>query len=109
MVWPFILAGAVLAFILILIDLPVLPVAIGVYLPFTLGAPIFAGGAVRHIVDRYVNKKYPEEAKGQEEVDDWEAVVKKKGLSMRDKITQKGLIRRSTNGCCCSFTNRYEL
>jgi len=81
-----------------------------VYLPFTLGAPIFAGGAVRHLVDRYVNKKYPEEAKGQEEVDDWEAVVKKKGLSMRDKITQKGLIsRRSINRCRCSSTNRYEL
>lgn len=92
MVWPFIIAGAILAFILILIDLPVLPVAIGVYLPFTLGAPIFAGGAVRHLVDKYINKKYPGEAKEQEEVDDWESVVKKKGLSIRDRITQKGLI-----------------
>ncbi|MBS3749185.1 MAG: oligopeptide transporter, OPT family, partial [Candidatus Thermoplasmatota archaeon] len=46
MVWPFVIAGMVLAFVLILIDLPVLPVAIGIYLPFTLAIPIFSGGIV---------------------------------------------------------------
>lgn len=91
MIWPFILAGAVLAFILILVDLPVLPVAIGVYLPFTLGVPIFAGGSVRYLVDRYVDKKIPPEEEDKE-TSDWESVVKKKGLSIRDRITQKGLI-----------------
>ena len=45
MVWPFVVAGAVLAFVLILINLPVLPVAIGIYLPFTLSTPIFIGGS----------------------------------------------------------------
>jgi len=49
MVWPFVVAGAVLAFVLILINLPVLPVAIGIYLPFTLSTPIFAGGIVRGV------------------------------------------------------------
>jgi putative OPT family oligopeptide transporter len=44
MVWPFVLAGMVLAFVLILIDMPILPVAIGIYLPFTLATPIFCGG-----------------------------------------------------------------
>jgi len=89
MVWPYILMGAVIAFILILMDLPVLPVAIGVYLPFTLGAPIFVGGAVRHVVNRIVDKRVPPE---KEEVSDWEAVIKKKGLSIRDIVTQRGLI-----------------
>ena len=32
MVWPFVLAGMVLAFVLILIGMPILPVAIGIYL-----------------------------------------------------------------------------
>ncbi|MEF8879213.1 MAG: oligopeptide transporter, OPT family [Candidatus Thermoplasmatota archaeon] len=91
MIWPYILAGVVLAFILILIDLPVLPVAIGVYLPFTLGAPIFAGGAVRWLVNRHVDRKVPPEEEDKE-TSDWESVVKKKGLSIRDRITQKGLI-----------------
>ena len=36
MVWPYVLAGIALACVLILVDLPVLPVAIGIYLPFTL-------------------------------------------------------------------------
>jgi uncharacterized oligopeptide transporter (OPT) family protein len=58
MVWPFVLAGAVLAFVLILIDLPVLPVAIGIYLPFTLSVPIlFAGGIVRYITNRFIAKE----------------------------------------------------
>ncbi|HEC89423.1 MAG TPA: oligopeptide transporter, OPT family, partial [Thermoplasmatales archaeon] len=51
MVWPFVLAGAVLAFVLILIDLPVLPVAIGIYLPFTFAVPIFIGGIVSHFTN----------------------------------------------------------
>jgi len=58
MVWPFVLAGAVLAFVFILIDLPVLPVAIGIYLPFTLSVPIFGGGLVRHFTNRHIAKKY---------------------------------------------------
>ena len=56
MVWPFVVAGAVLALVLILIDLPVLPVAIGIYLPFTLVVPIFGGGIVRHITNEFIAK-----------------------------------------------------
>jgi len=51
MLWPYVGAGAVLAFVLILIGLPVLPVAIGIYLPFTLSIPIFLGGSIRHFTD----------------------------------------------------------
>lgn len=56
MLWPYVIAGAVLAFVLILINLPVLPVAIGIYLPFTLSVPIFAGGGIRYLTDLVIKK-----------------------------------------------------
>jgi uncharacterized oligopeptide transporter (OPT) family protein len=58
MLWPYVIAGAVLAFVLILINLPVLPVAIGIYLPFTLSVPIFIGGGIRYLTDSVLKKKY---------------------------------------------------
>jgi len=58
MLWPYVLAGVVLALVLILIDLPVLPVAIGIYLPFTLSIPIFGGGVIRHFTDKFISRKY---------------------------------------------------
>ena len=66
MLWPYVVAGAVLAFILILIGLPVLPVAIGIYLPFTLSVPIFIGGGIRHVTDVILKKRYG--SAGEEEV-----------------------------------------
>jgi OPT family oligopeptide transporter len=90
MVWPFVLAGAVLAFVLILIDLPVLPVAIGIYLPFTLSVPIFAGGIVRHITDRHIAKKYG--SAGEEEISDWELAIKQTGVKPKEKIIRTGLL-----------------
>jgi len=90
MVWPFVLAGAVLAFVLILIDLPVLPVAIGIYLPFTLAVPIFSGGIVRHFTDRVVAKKYG--SAEEEEISDWELAIKQKGVKPKEKIIRSGLL-----------------
>ncbi|HHH79579.1 MAG TPA: oligopeptide transporter, OPT family, partial [Thermoplasmatales archaeon] len=58
MLWPYVIAGMILAVVLILIDLPVLPVAIGIYLPFTLSIPIFLGGVVRYTTDTLIKKKY---------------------------------------------------
>ena len=59
--WGFISTGAVLAVIVIIADeylarrksnfkMPVLAVAVGIYLPFELAVPIFAGGIIAHIV-----------------------------------------------------------
>ena len=82
MVWPFVIAGAFLALVLILMDIPVLPVAIGIYLPFTLTVPILAGGIVRAVVDRRLNKLSPGE---EEEVSDWEMAIKKAGVKPKEK------------------------
>ncbi|MFW6122335.1 MAG: OPT family oligopeptide transporter, partial [Petrotogales bacterium] len=90
MLWPYVLAGVVLAFVLILIDLPVLPVAIGIYLPLTLSVPIFGGGVLRYFTNRAITKKYgtAEEKK----VSDWELAVKKTGIKPQEKSIRTGLL-----------------
>jgi len=89
MVWPFVVAGMVLAFVLILIDLPVLPVAIGIYLPFTLVIPIFGGGIIRSITNKIVEKKY---GSAEEEVSDWELAIKQTDVKPKEKIIRSGLL-----------------
>jgi uncharacterized oligopeptide transporter (OPT) family protein len=90
MVWPFVVAGAVLAFVLILIDLPVLPVAIGIYLPFTLSIPIFGGGIVRHVTNKFIERKYG--SAEEEEVSDWELAIKQTDVKPKEKIIRTGLL-----------------
>ncbi|MDG6221020.1 MAG: oligopeptide transporter, OPT family, partial [Candidatus Thermoplasmatota archaeon] len=46
------LAGMELAIILVLLKIPILAVAIGIYLPFTLSTPIMLGGVIHAVVDR---------------------------------------------------------
>jgi len=90
MLWPYIIAGAVLAFILILINLPVLPVAIGIYLPFTLSVPIFAGGSIRYFTDQVFKKKYG--SAEEEEISDWELAIKQTGVKPKEKAIRTGLL-----------------
>ncbi len=90
MVWPFVLAGIVLAFVLILIDIPVLPVAIGIYLPFTLATPIFFGGVIRHITNRKINKYYGSDEG--EQASEWELAIKQTEVKPKEKIIRTGLL-----------------
>jgi putative OPT family oligopeptide transporter len=90
MVWPFVLAGMVLAFVLILIDLPVLPVAIGIYLPFTLSVPIFLGGIVRHVTNGFIERKFG--SAEEEEVSEWELAIKQTDVKPKEKIIRTGLL-----------------
>jgi putative OPT family oligopeptide transporter len=90
MVWPFVLTGMVLAFVLILIDIPVLPVAIGIYLPFTLSTPIFCGGIIRYFTNRKINKHYGTDKS--EEVNEWELAIKKTEVKPKEKIIRTGLL-----------------
>ena len=50
--WTLVLAGAGIAIAIEIIGIPVLPVAIGLYLPIHLSAPIYAGGLLRALFDR---------------------------------------------------------
>ena len=89
MVWPFVIAGMVLAFVLILIEIPVLPVAIGIYLPFTLATPIFAGGVIRHITNKKITKHYGEDDK---EISEWELAIKQTEVKPKERIVRTGLL-----------------
>jgi uncharacterized oligopeptide transporter (OPT) family protein len=90
MLWPYVVAGAVLAFVLILIELPVLPVAIGIYLPFTLSVPIFIGGGIRYMTDVVLKKKYG--SAEEEELSDWELAIKQTGVTPKEKAIRTGLL-----------------
>jgi putative OPT family oligopeptide transporter len=90
MVWPFVIAGMVLAFVLILIDMPVLPVAIGIYLPFTLAVPIFCGGVIRYATDKQIEKKYG--STEEEQISDWEIAIKQTNVKPKEKIIRTGLL-----------------
>jgi len=90
MLWPFVLAGMILALVLILIDLPVLPVAIGIYLPFTLSIPIFSGGVIRYLTDRQFKKKFG--TAEEEEVSDWELAIKNTDIKPKEKAIRTGLL-----------------
>ncbi|MCC6094594.1 MAG: oligopeptide transporter, OPT family [Eubacterium sp.] len=56
--WGLVIAGVVLAVVVEILGIPVLPFAIGVYLPVQLNACIMVGGLVRLYFDR---KKYADE------------------------------------------------
>jgi len=80
----------VLAFVLILIDVPVLPVAIGIYLPFTLSTPIFCGGIIRYFTNNRIQKRYGSDA--DEEISDWELAIKQTEIRPRERILRTGLL-----------------
>jgi len=80
----------VLALVLILINLPVLPVAIGIYLPFTLSVPIFIGGGIRTLTDNVLEKKYGSAT--QEELSDWELAIKQTDVTPKEKAIRTGLL-----------------
>ena len=58
--WTLVIIGALIAVVVELIGIPVLPFAIGVYLPVQLNACIMVGGVIRLIIDKI---KRPEEKK----------------------------------------------
>jgi len=73
--WGMIAAGAAIGAVIIMIDeiqkkrgasfrTPVLACAVGIYLPIELSVPIFAGGLVAHLVERYFK---PGDAEGERE------------------------------------------
>jgi len=90
MLWPYVVAGAILALVLILINLPVLPVAIGIYLPFTLSVPIFIGGEIRQLTDTILQKNYG--GAEEEELSDWELAIKQTNITPKEKAIRTGLL-----------------
>jgi hypothetical protein len=55
--WGLVLLGALIAVTLELSGVPSLPFAVGVYLPLESSMPIFLGGAIRFVVDRWQKRR----------------------------------------------------
>ncbi|MBS0658495.1 MAG: oligopeptide transporter, OPT family [Verrucomicrobia bacterium] len=55
--WALVLLGVMIAVVLELCGVPSLVFAVGVYLPISSSAPLFAGGAIRWLADRYWSRQ----------------------------------------------------
>jgi putative OPT family oligopeptide transporter len=51
--WTLVLLGVLVAVVLELSRVPSLPFAVGMYLPFSISTPVFVGGLIRWLVDRW--------------------------------------------------------
>jgi uncharacterized oligopeptide transporter (OPT) family protein len=81
--WGLILIGAFLAVAMELLGVPSLPIAVGVYLPISTSATMFAGGILRWLVDR---KMSPAEREGPD-ADSGPGVLFSSGLIAGGAIT----------------------
>jgi putative OPT family oligopeptide transporter len=55
--WGLVLLGVMIAIVLEMSGIPSLAFAVGVYLPLSSSSPIFIGGMIRWLVDRYLRDK----------------------------------------------------
>ena len=62
--WSLIFIGVFLAVVVEIMGMPVLPVAIGLYLPLELSAAIMVGGLIRWVADRFADEKDRESGAG---------------------------------------------
>ena len=58
--WALVLIGALISITLELSGVPSLPFAVGVYLPLETSFPIFIGGLIRWVVDKWKNRSAAE-------------------------------------------------
>ncbi|HJQ26174.1 MAG TPA: oligopeptide transporter, OPT family [Blastocatellia bacterium] len=56
--WALVLLGVMIAIVLEMSGIPSLAFAVGVYLPLSSSSPIFIGGLIRLLVDKYVRQKF---------------------------------------------------
>jgi putative OPT family oligopeptide transporter len=86
--WLMVLFGMELAILLIILKKPVLPIAIGLYLPFSLTIPIMLGGIIHLMVDRAVDEKYSHEMSSFGDKKARESRLEK----IKEKVHSKGVL-----------------
>ena len=62
--WGLIFTGAAVAVVLEILRIPVLPFAVGLYLPIYLSAPIYIGGIVRWVMEKAIKSKDKDKVRG---------------------------------------------
>ena len=65
--WGLVLLGVMIAIVLEMAGIPSLAFAVGVYLPLSSSSPIFIGGMVRWLVDKYLRVKFAKKKLTEEE------------------------------------------
>ena len=88
--WAMFVMGIVVALILIYLEKPVMAVAIGIYLPFTLTLPIMIGGILKYYSDEFVKKKVELLDRPNEGLSEPETEKRISGL--QEKITNQGIL-----------------
>lgn len=66
--WGLVLLGVMIAIVLEMSGIPSLAFAVGVYLPLSSSSPIFIGGMVRWLVDRYLRRKFKDKKLSEEQL-----------------------------------------
>ena len=66
--WGLVLLGVFIAIVLELCGVSALAFAVGVYLPISTSAPVYVGGMVRWLVDRYTRRKHSSAALTEDEL-----------------------------------------
>jgi len=64
--WGLVLVGGAFAIVAELVGIPSLPFAVGIYLPLSTMTPIFAGGFIRHLMEKRFSKDEERKTKGKE-------------------------------------------
>ncbi|HEU4931694.1 MAG TPA: oligopeptide transporter, OPT family [Pyrinomonadaceae bacterium] len=65
--WGLVLLGVMIAVVLEMAGIPSLAFAVGVYLPLSSSSPIFLGGMIRWLVDKYLRVKFKSRKMTEEE------------------------------------------
>ena len=65
--WGLVLLGVMIAIVLEMSGIPSLAFAVGVYLPLSSSSPIFIGGMIRWLVDKYIRVKFKDKNLSEEE------------------------------------------
>jgi putative OPT family oligopeptide transporter len=65
--WGLVLLGVMIAIVLEMSGIPSLAFAVGVYLPLSSSSPIFLGGMIRWLVDKYLRAKFKNKELTEEE------------------------------------------
>ena len=80
--WTLVIVGAMIAIFCALAGLPILAVALGIYLPITLNTALFAGGIIRDLVER----KFKDDSEGKSDAVE-KGILLSSGLVAGDAIT----------------------
>ncbi|WP_297406750.1 OPT family oligopeptide transporter [uncultured Cetobacterium sp.] len=80
--WTLVIVGAMIAVFCALAGLPILAVALGIYLPITLNTALFAGGIIRDLVER----KFKDDPEGKSDAVE-KGILLSSGLVAGDAIT----------------------